>query len=131
MRTKYSKSVEAGKSVHSRWNLGLLVESEGRLGREKKHEVLVGFGSKMFSFYAVLTLDIRHQIRVAGAQGSGASWDSRAGSWRISFVKPQISKNLLEEAKVFLVPGHACWQPSRPSWSPVLPDPQNVGAAET
>lgn len=86
MRTKYSKSVEAGKSMHSRWNLGLLVESEGRLGREKKHEVLVGFGSKMFSFYAVLTLDIRHQIRVAGTQ-LGASWDSRAGSWTISFVK--------------------------------------------
>ena len=31
MRTKYCKSVEAGKSMHSRWNLGFLVESEGRI----------------------------------------------------------------------------------------------------
>ena len=57
------------------------------IGRENTHEVLVGLGSKMLSFYAVLTLNIRHQIRVAGAQESSASWDSRAGSWGISFLK--------------------------------------------
>lgn len=73
--------------MHSRWNLGFLVEREGRIGRENTHEVLVGFGSKRFSFYAVLTLDIRHQTRVAEAQGSGAGWDSRTGSWRIPFLK--------------------------------------------
>ena len=56
------------------------MENEGRMGRENTCEVLTGFGSEMFSFYAVLTLDIRHQTRVPGAQGSDGGWDSRGGS---------------------------------------------------
>lgn len=73
MRTKYSKSVEAGKAVRvlrRRGNLGCLVENEGRMDRENACEVLTGLGSEVFSFYAMLTLNVRHQTRVPEAQGS-------------------------------------------------------------
>lgn len=63
------------------------MENEGRMDGENTCEVLMGFGSEMFSFYAVLTLNIRHQTRVPEAQGSDGGWDSRGGSWRIAFLE--------------------------------------------